>query len=218
MTDVVLRETVLRDGTHATVMPARIEDRELLREGYEHLSSESQFHRFLTPVPHLTDEMMHRLVDGIDWIDHVALVLAVQPEGQPEQKVAVARIIRYPNHPTDADVAVTVMDEWQGRGIAGVLLADLMRLRPPGLLRLVTEVADDNPAALAMLSRLGDLTATSTERGSYRVEVSLPPRPDIDDLEALAQRASSHPVAKDARAADRPSSTPAEKYSSSKNK
>lgn len=218
MNEVVLRETVLRDGTRATVMPARIEDRELLRAGYEHLSPESQFHRFLTPVPHLTDEMLHRLVDGIDWIDHVALVLAVHPEGQPEQKVAVARIIRYPNHPTDADVAVTVMDEWQGRGIAGILLADLMRLRPAGLTRLVTEVADDNPASLAMLSRLGDMTATSTERGSYQVEVELPPRPDLDDLEALAQRSNSHPAASEASAAARPRSTPAEKYSSSKNK
>ena len=188
MTEVVLRETVLTDGTRALVMPARIEDRELLREGYEHLSPESQFHRFLTPVPHLTDEMMHRLVDGIDWINHVALVLAVLPDGEPEQKVAVARIIRYPDHPSDADVAVTVLDEWQGRGIASILLADLMRLRPPGITRLVTEVADDNPAALAMLSRLGDLTATSTERGSYRVEVELPPRPDLD---GLVRRSSS---------------------------
>jgi len=209
--EVVLRETVLRDGTRATVLPARIEDRELLRDGYDHLSAESQFHRFLTPVPHLSDAMLHRLVDGIDWIDHVALVLAVQTEGRPEQKVAVARVIRYEKHPTDADVAVTVMDEWQGLGIAGILLDELMRLRPPGLIRLVTEVADDNPAALAMLRRLGDLTATSTERGSFVVEIDLPPRPQLD-----LPQPSSQPVSRDSRAAARPSSTPAEKYSSSK--
>ncbi len=208
MTEVVLREVVLRDGTRATIRPARVADRELLRASYEHLSPTSQFHRFLTPVPHLTDAMLHHLVDEVDWIDHVALVLAVHPEDGPEQKVAVARAIRYPERPTDADVAVTVMDEWQGRGIAGVLLDELMRLRPTGLTRIVTQVADDNPAALAMLSRLGDTTATSTERGSFEVEVELPPRPELD---GPGQPGSSQPPASASSAAARPSSAPAAK-------
>jgi RimJ/RimL family protein N-acetyltransferase len=173
MSEVVLRECVLRDGTPAVVLPARREDRELLRSSYESLSPESQFHRFLTAVPHLTDAMLDRLVDGVDWVDHVALVLAVQrPDGPPE-KVAIARLIRYEEHPSDADVAVTVLDEWQGLGIASVLLDELVRMRPLGIDRLVTEVADDNPAALAMLERLGRSTATSTERGSFEVVVEL---------------------------------------------
>ena len=215
MAEVVLREVVLRDGTPATIMPARVEDRELLRASYEHLSPESQFHRFLTAVPHLTETMLHTLVDEVDWIDHVALVLEVHPEDGPPEKVAVARIIRYESSPTEADVAVTVLDRWQGLGIAGVLLDELMRLRPKGLVRVVTEVADDNPAALAMLSRLGDTTATSTERGSYLVEVELPPRPALDGRD---QSPDSQPLASDSSAEARPSSTPAEKYSSSKNR
>lgn len=173
MGEVVLREVVLRDGTRATISPARREDRELLRVSYESLSPESQFHRFLTAVPHLTDRMLDRLVDDVDWIDHVALVLAVEPEGGPPQKVAIARLIRYDNHPTDADVAVTVLDAWHGLGIATLLLEELMRLRPDGLTRLVTEVAGDNPAAVAMLDRLGATTVTPTSRDSVEVVVDL---------------------------------------------
>ena len=173
MTEVVLRAVVLRDGTRATVSPARHEDRELLRVSYESLSPESQFHRFLTAVPHLTDRMLDQLVDDVDWIDHVALVLAVEPEDGPPQKVAIARLIRYDDSPADADVAVTVLDAWHGLGIATLLLEELMTLRPQGLTRLVTEVAGDNPAAVAMLARLGDTTVTQTSRDSVEVVVDL---------------------------------------------
>lgn len=208
MTEVVLREVVLRDGTPAVIVPARREDRELLRSSYEHLSPESQFHRFLTAIPHLTDAMLDKLVDGVDWVDHVALVLEVHPEHGPAEKVAVARIIRYRDHPHDADVAVTVLDEWHGRGIATVLLDELMKMRPLGVTRLVTEVADDNPAGVAMLARLGPTTATETERGSFDVVVDL----------STDQRSDSHPRDSASAAARRPSSTPAAKYSSSKSK
>lgn len=206
MSEVVLRECVLRDGTPAVVVPARREDRELLRASYESLSPESQFHRFLTAVPHLTDAMLHKLVDEVDWVDHVALVLEVHPEGRPPAKVAVARVIRYPEHPHDADVAVTVLDEWQGLGIATILLDELMAMRPLGITRLVTEVADDNPAAAAMLARLGPTTVTDTERGSFLVVVDLP-----ED-----QASDSQPRDSASAAEVRPSSMPAAKYSSSK--
>lgn len=173
MGEVVLAETVLRDGTRATISPARREDRDLLRASYATLSPESQFHRFLTAVPELTDAMLHRLVDDVDWIDHVALVLTVHPPVGPPEKVAIARVIRYDDRPEAADVAVTVLDAWHGRGIATVLLDELMRLRPPGVNRLVTVVADDNPAAVSMLARLGETTVTPSGSGSLEVHVAL---------------------------------------------
>jgi hypothetical protein len=46
-----------------------------LAQGYDRLSTESQFHRFLTGTPHLSEALLDRLVDGVDGVDHVALVL-----------------------------------------------------------------------------------------------------------------------------------------------
>jgi RimJ/RimL family protein N-acetyltransferase len=105
-------------------------------------------------------------------------VLTVHPVDAPSRKVAIARLIRYDRNPSDADVAVTVLDAWEGVGIATLLLEELMRLRPTGVTRLVTEVADDNPAATAMLARLGETTVTPTAQGSLEVVVSLPDRSD----------------------------------------
>lgn len=167
-------ETVrLRDGTEALIWPLLPTDREALSEQYEHLSADSRFHRFLGAVPHLTEELLDHLVDDVDGVDHVAFVLFALPENEPEVPAGIARIVRYPDQPTAADVAVTVADEWQGRGVATALLQALMRHRPVGVTQIVTEVAADNAASLAMLRRLGDLRATSSGHGTFSVVVDI---------------------------------------------
>lgn len=168
-------EVRLRDGTHAVIWALLPSDREGIREAYEHLSPESQRHRFLTPVPHLTEEMLHHLVDEVDGVDHVALVLFVLDEAHLGEPAGVARMIRYAEDPTAADVAVTVIDEHQGRGVASALLAELLRQRPKGVVRIVTEVTADNQPSLAMLRRLGPTTVTREGHNLLGVIVELPP-------------------------------------------
>ncbi len=167
----------LRDGTRAVIHAYEPLPREVIEDAYDHLSPESQFHRFLTASPHLTDAMYHHLVDDIDGVDHVVLVMALSPERSPRALVGVARCVRYPDRPDTADVAVTVREDCHGRGIATALLAELMRRRPAGVTRLATLVAADNPAALAMLRPLGRTTVSPPEDGIQTVEVELPELP-----------------------------------------
>lgn len=54
----------------------------------------------------------------------------------------------------------SVLDDWQGRGVATALLPELLRERPAGVTRIVTTVAADNVASLAMLRSLGPTTVT----------------------------------------------------------
>ena len=164
----------LRDGTEAVVVPLLPANREALRQEYKHLSPEARFGRFLTPVPELSDKMLDQLVDDVDGVDHVALVLLVLAEDGTELPVGLARIIRYPDEPTAADVAVTVVDDWQGRGVATALLAVLMRRRPEGVQRIVTVINASNIASLAMLRRLGVVEVSKAESGTQHVVVELP--------------------------------------------
>ena len=90
----------LRNGTEAFVVPLLPVNREALRQEYQRLSAETRFDRFLAAVPKLTDTMLDHLVDEVDGTE--------LPQG-------LARIIRYPNDPTTADIAVTVVDDWHGR-------------------------------------------------------------------------------------------------------
>lgn len=170
----MITEARLRDGARALILPLLPGDREALREGYEHLSAEARAHRFLAGVPHLTEPMLDHLVDEVDGIDHVALALVVLGEEGEGTPAGVGRIIRYPDRRTAADVAVTVVDGWHGRGVATALLAELVRQRPVGVTHLVTTVAADNAASLAMLRRLGTTTVTPAGTNRFDAVVDLP--------------------------------------------
>ncbi|HSP36175.1 MAG TPA: GNAT family N-acetyltransferase [Frankiaceae bacterium] len=170
-------ETTLRDGTSVMIWSIVPSDARGLAERYLGLSEESRYHRFLSAVPSLSEPMLKVLIDEVDRVDHVGLVLVAFPQEGAEQAAGVARLIRLPEEPTLADVAVTVDDAWQGRGVASALLAELISHRPVGVTGLSTVVAADNPASLAMLRRLGPTTVRTVGSGVYEVRVTLPPAP-----------------------------------------
>lgn len=111
----------LRDGTAVMIRSYQSIPRKDIDEAYSRLSPRSQYNRFLAVVPRLTDTMLHHLIEGIDGSNHIALVLVRLPDRGPQSIIGVGRIVRYPHEPTSADVAVTIRDEWQGRGAATAL-------------------------------------------------------------------------------------------------
>jgi len=166
-------EVALRDGTPAEVRAGgQPGDREALVRGFDTFSAQSRYRRFLTAMPSLSEAMVRRLVDEIDGSDHIAVVLTPKATASP---VGVARMIRSPSDPSTADVAVSVADDWQGRGVATALLAVLVPRRPAGTTTLVTEVAVDNAASLAMLRRLGPTRLHLHSPGTLEVRVDLAP-------------------------------------------
>lgn len=173
----MIEEVVLPDGTDAVVVPLLPGDREQLSAAFDELSPESRRSRFLAPVRRLTPVMLQHLVDEVDGVDHVALVLCVETAPGTFDPVALGRIVRYADVTDAADLAVTVKDAWQGRGVATTLLQVLVRHRPVGVTRIETEVLKDNPASLAMLRRLGPVTLRDEGDAVDGVVVDLEPAP-----------------------------------------
>ena len=94
------------------------EDRDLLLAGFAALSGRSRRSRFLRGVSDAQFErMLPVLLDTVDQQSHVALLLYA--DGRP---IGVGRLRRFPSDPSVADLAVTVADDWHGRG-AGTVLA-----------------------------------------------------------------------------------------------
>ncbi|HNA97976.1 MAG TPA: GNAT family N-acetyltransferase [Marmoricola sp.] len=168
----------LKDGTPGWAWPLLPTHRDSLARAFDELSPESRRLRFLTPVEHLSEAMLHQLVDEVDGVDHIALVLFAETPTQV-LPIAIGRIVRYPEMNDVADLAVTVRDDWQGRGAATALLHLLARHRPAGVHRILTEVAMENPASLAMLRHLGPLRVTDTGAGVFDVEIDLDSEPDV---------------------------------------
>lgn len=111
----------LKDGRDVQLRWIRPADADLLREGFTRLSMESRVMRFFAPLHALSDEMIGYLTK-VDGIDHAA-VLAVSPwtkgPGARDEGYGVARFVRSKSEPHSADLAVTVPDDTQGRGLGG---------------------------------------------------------------------------------------------------
>ncbi|MFN2590715.1 MAG: GNAT family N-acetyltransferase [Actinomycetota bacterium] len=143
----------LRDGTPVSVRPIRHDDKKLLREGFERLSEESRYRRFLAPMPALTDEMLAYLTE-VDLVDHFAWI-AVRAD-DPDFGVGVARYVRLKDDPAIAEAAITVIDEYHGRGLGTILLGLLAgRALEVGITAFRAYVLEDNAPMRQLLEDLG---------------------------------------------------------------
>jgi acetyltransferase len=137
------------------VRPIDSRDRDAFSAWFGRLSDESRRRRFLGPKPRLSARELTYLTE-VDQVNHTALV-AIDGQGRliGEARYATSR-------PGDriADFAVTVADEWQGRGVGTRLAARLIEAaRANGMAGLTAMTLWDNTAAIALLHRLGFLRA-----------------------------------------------------------
>ena len=167
-------EFFLKDGTPAMIWPLLPTDAETLREGFRRLSLDSRQRRFLATLGELDDPMIRLLVDSVDGVRHIALLLIVLPPEGEEEPAGVAHLVQNPDDPTIADIAVTVADDWQGRGAGTALAAELLQRRPAAVTRLRTLVAAGNRASLALLAGAGRVSSGLPEQGVLEVTVELP--------------------------------------------
>jgi RimJ/RimL family protein N-acetyltransferase len=166
-------ELSLRDGTPAMIWPLLPTDSQALREMFRRLSPESRQRRFLSALSDLDDAMIQRLVGQVDGVHHIALVLVVLPPDGEEWPVAVARLVQDPADPASAEVAFTVADEWQGRGVGTALAEALIQRRPAEVTRLRADVEAENLASLALLTHAGRMSSGLPSRGIVDVTVDL---------------------------------------------
>ena len=156
----------LRDGTPVWWRYVTPADRAAFSAGFAKLSGHSRYLRFQQQVDDLPDAVWNSLFDSIDQRSHIALVLYA--DASP---IAVCRLIRLAEDWHTADVAVTVADDWQGRGAGGLLLHEALRVA--GDIRTIdTQVLLSNIAAIRMLQSVGDLRMDCVQ-GHCRARVEI---------------------------------------------
>jgi GNAT superfamily N-acetyltransferase len=187
-----LTEThVLPSGRPIMVRPLLYSDAGALAHGFELLSDVSRRLRFFNPPEHLSPRMLEYLTT-LDYDRHYALAaFAADEPGTPG--VGVARWIRLAEDPTKAEVAVTVLDAYQRRGIGTLLLVLLAaRAAEKGVGTLVAGVLWENAALLADLKAAG-ARVVAAEPGVARVELDLAPGPaEREHLVRRLARSAAH--------------------------
>jgi GNAT superfamily N-acetyltransferase len=92
----------------------------------------------------------------VDGVNHVALVAIEFGVGVPPQGVGVGRFVRDPQNPTQAELALTVADRAQGRGIGRRLLSDLAKAATAlGIETFTMSVISSNVPARRLLASVG---------------------------------------------------------------
>ncbi|MBX3111795.1 MAG: GNAT family N-acetyltransferase [Fimbriimonadaceae bacterium] len=145
---------VLRDGTPCVVRMVRPEDRHVLREGMAHYSSDSLYWRFMSVKNSLTEAELDYLTQ-VDGYDHFALVAG---QNTPDGPVgfAVARFVRVPGSPDDADFALFVGDPYQGIGLGKAMMDRLVAAaKERGVKVLVGEMFAQNSRMFGLAKGLG---------------------------------------------------------------
>ena len=165
------RPAVLRDGSTVLIRQVRSTDAPLLADGFARLSARSRQMRFLTDKKTLSAAEL-RYYTEIDHHDHEALGALSPADGRG---VGIARYVRDADDPQAAEIAVTIADDWQGRGLGTELLAELSdRARQAGIRRFTALAATDNVAIAGLLRNAGAYLA-GRGPGTVEYQVALVP-------------------------------------------
>ncbi len=153
-----------------TIRPISADDKQQLTEGFERLSERSRYRRFLAGHRRLSAAELSYLTE-VDHHDHEALV-AIDP--QTSQGVGVARFVRSSANPDVAELAVAIVDDWQGQGVGSRLVAALAdRAREEGITSFSALVLADNERMLNLLNDLGRVRVVHREMGTVELTVEL---------------------------------------------
>lgn len=154
------------------VRPVRPDDKPLFVEAFDGLSPQSRRQRFFHPKSRVTDAELGYFTE-VDGSDHIAYVALIEGRG-----AASARCVRLPDRPDTAEVADTVVDEFQGRGIGRLLLRRLVVAAvEQGIARFRAVVQPGNLRMQRMIRGLAPEAEPAQEGGALVYEFPLP-RPD----------------------------------------
>ena len=191
---------MLRSGDRVLIRPIRPSDKSLLLEAFHRLSPESRYRRFLSPVPELGASQLRYLTE----VDHDAHEALVALDPKTGTGVGVARYIRSEADPAIAELAIAVVDEWQGRGLGTELLHQLAaRAGEKGVRRFSAFVMEGNRPMLDLIRELGDAEVVDRDQGIVELLMDLPTEGGGEALRRTVRAAAGgklaveprHPVA-----------------------
>jgi acetyltransferase len=165
-------QSTSRDGARVCIRPLRPDDREREVEFINSLSERSRYYRLMTPLKFLPPHLLDRLMD-IDYDRRMAFVATIEHEGR-EQFVGIARYAETDRR-NCVELGITVTDQWQRRGIARSLVAELMRFaRWRGICCLEGIVLPDNFAMIELAKSLGFQTKHDFAQHVVVIQLALP--------------------------------------------
>ncbi|MHC1741578.1 MAG: GNAT family N-acetyltransferase [Syntrophobacteraceae bacterium] len=165
----------LKNGAAVTVRAIRPDDRNRIVAAFKNLDRESIYTRFFRYKHELTDTELKTITD-VDFEETVALVVTMVAAGGDETIIGAGRYVQYgpPNPSRSAEIAFTVEEDYQGQGIASMILRHLVHVAgEKGLQQFEAEVLPENSSMLTVLARSGLPLKQTFGDGAVHVTLSL---------------------------------------------
>lgn len=161
-------DVVLRDGRTCHIRPIKPSDGPALEEFHQSLSEETLYMRFFTASQELMARDIERLLK-VDYREHVGLLALVGG--------AVVGLGAYDSvGRAEGEIAFTIRDDHQGRGLGSVLLEHLAAIaRENGIHRFRAEVLSGNKKMLATFAAAGYSPSQEVEDGIVILDFDIDP-------------------------------------------
>ena len=162
----------LRDGSEVLVREVLPEDKELFLAGIRRVGEEARYARFLWAHPPTLRPEELRYFTEVDHDDHEAIGAMDLTTGEG---IGVARYIRDAPGSPSAEAAVTIIDDWQGRGLGTVLAQRLAeRAEARGITQFVATLWATNRAMVHVFGHLGEMRESAVDAGVVELDITLP--------------------------------------------
>jgi len=149
-------EETLKNGTQVTVRAVRADDKKKISEAFRNLEAESIYKRFFQYKKTVTDEDLKAATE-VDFENEVALMVTIG-ENETETILGAGRYVAYDaaGGQRSAEVAFLVEEDYQGLGIASLILRHLVGIaKDKGIAQFHAEVLPGNRGMLAVFKRCG---------------------------------------------------------------
>jgi len=149
----LVRNRFLFDGSPVTIRPIRADDKPMEQDFVQHLSADSRYKRFMSTLKELPPGKLKYLTE-IDYVRHLALVAVIHRDGQ-DIEIGVARYVAGPSG-DECEFAIAIDDEWQGSGVAGILMLTLIdAARARGMKAMEAFILASNDKMIKFARQLG---------------------------------------------------------------
>ncbi|MDJ0790401.1 MAG: GNAT family N-acetyltransferase [Acidimicrobiia bacterium] len=177
------QDVILKDGETVRIRPIAPDDAEGLQDLVRSMSTESSYFRFFRVKKELSDEELEEFTH-IDYDTRMALVAIV------DGRIAgVGRYNAVEGDPSRAEVAFTVADGLQGKGIGTMLLFRLTAFaRTRGITGFRAFLLADNHAMMRVFRNAGFILTREIDEGVYTVDFPTKESDAVLEAEGEAER------------------------------
>lgn len=152
MTVELINPYRLKDQSQVALSLVKPSDRIRLLNGFDRISARTNINRFHSFKERFSENELDYLL-SIDNVNHLAIG-AIDANRDSDVGIGLVRYIRNQSLPEQAEVAIIIIDEYQGKGLGNLLYGEMIKIAAyHGIRKLLNTVKKDNQAMLNLLKR-----------------------------------------------------------------